>query len=264
MAQTLNQTNAATQSAKHNVQTRQKIMKEVSADLDRLDDKMADLREARKKARKRLKDCDISMVAFDFERRLGKMDKADRDSIYDDLVQAHEALRPGEQVDWLDVATKHDGNGKSDDGFTTAEKDRTEMEAAYREGKITGLAGRNLADCPYTSVQKRLQAEWQRGWSDGQAELVTKTLGKKHAEANGASEPEAPPPTAAEAAASNATKTKAEAGGKRGRPSNAEKEARRIAAETNKGEASSADVISLNGAGHPSAQEIADIDQTEL
>jgi ribosome modulation factor len=44
---------------------------------------------------------------------------------------------------------------------------------AYNEGHVAGSSNQNLKDCPYRApVNAKLKVEWEKGWSDAQADIA--------------------------------------------------------------------------------------------
>lgn len=101
MAENLNTESPA---AGHNIGDVTKIIRECAAAMNDIDNKRAELNEEAGDIRTRLKDAGVQTKAFDYARRLYKMEQEARGSYMDDLRLSMEALGMGEQGDFFQSA----------------------------------------------------------------------------------------------------------------------------------------------------------------
>jgi ribosome modulation factor len=105
---------------------------------------------------------------FNAALRLYQLEDEARDTFIDTLKETFEALGIGGQLDWIETVEREP---KLPDSYV----------GAFDLGKKAGVAGANLADCPYPTKDKKLRASWEDGFEKGQFQAA-------QAKGNGAAE----------------------------------------------------------------------------
>ena len=86
----------------HNVKSRAVIMTECATEMRRIKTERKELNEQAGDIRKRLRDVDINVKAWEAALRISDMDDVEaRDAYMDGLREAFEALGVGQQMDWI-------------------------------------------------------------------------------------------------------------------------------------------------------------------
>ena len=153
-----------------NVRARIDLIKKLDSELRPLESRKEQINDQIRELRQRFKaDTDITLADFDAARRVALMDDDDdRQGKLDNFMECYNALKPGEQLSWLDAADRKKEAQQADEARDAILGDAKKMEKA---GYASGKAGSGVDTCPVGEEHENHPA-WMKGWNKGQAELA--------------------------------------------------------------------------------------------
>lgn len=109
-------TTESTTGAKHNAKSRADMIRKLSKELRPYEQDIDEAKAAMKKLRKDFTtDTGITMRDFDAARRLADIEEdEERHTKLDNLAECYSALRPGEQLDWVQAAEQQDAEAPNE------------------------------------------------------------------------------------------------------------------------------------------------------
>lgn len=148
----------------HNAADRHRIIREVIADLDRIDGEIAELQAERTKIKnQRIKgDLGVKLTDFAVLRRFHGLEDDERTRLFDTLREGFKALNIGDQGSFLQVLGNTEVVGHA------AAKPKTKFDAENL-GIVAGEAGCTEDDMPNMPAKKGFQTAWLTGLATGQA-----------------------------------------------------------------------------------------------
>lgn len=142
-----------TESLKLNSAARQECMRDVHRDLLPIEAEIDKLRKRAASVKKRLKDYEIPLSAFNLVRRFVNMDELKRDTLMDTLREGFKALQPGAQHDFLGALDQ-----PGIDTARIATGDTTDVERPSI-GDWEPPEGTVTLEVPVTAAQEKVIAE---------------------------------------------------------------------------------------------------------
>ena len=159
-----------------NVGARIDLIKKLDSELRPLEAEIDAINVKKKQLRKTFTaDTQITMADFDAARRLAMIDDdEERHGKIDNYREVYNALKPGEQLSWLDAmeakGSKSNGPGDPEDIKAAIFGDAKKMDVA---GHTAGSAGAGAETCPVDEDHENHGA-WNAGWDRAQAEMAAK------------------------------------------------------------------------------------------
>lgn len=138
----------------HNSQERQKIMREVAREIIALKGERSEISAQITEQRGRIKSLDIQAAEFNVVLRYMELEAEDRNKGLDGLRECFEALMPGENLDWIAVAS-------------TVSADAP-IGPAAAAGEKAGKAGKPFDTNPYPA-NTAANKSWADAWEAAQA-----------------------------------------------------------------------------------------------
>ena len=153
-----------------NAKARIDLIKKLDSELRPLESKKESINEQIREKRQSFKaDTGITLADFDAARRVAMMDDDDeRQGKLDNFIECYNALKPGEQLSWLDAVDRKKEATQTAEAREAILSDAKKMEKA---GHASGKAGSGVDTCPVDKDHKN-HAAWMKGWKKGQGELA--------------------------------------------------------------------------------------------